>query len=269
MIAVPFNFFYKNPEYLKRAMVECWLPSLKSEKAQILARLKKTEENKNLIIRALLPIEFTNISNIEVLEQIEKASQENFRVEFCIGDERDDLILNIRLVSNESFEVHGEECSCGFSVVASDLGGSDLSIDSFLFRNSSKTSMIATYNGESFFQCDYTNIQPQELKDIFPKLVAHLKGQFPELKSKVQAARRLTHEKEDIKELMKNLRLRKGLSDKFHTMLFQEIEKDESVTNRWSFSNKVSIIAKNFDVSKRIKIEKIAGELVGLNFEKV
>jgi hypothetical protein len=67
---------------------------------------------------------------------------------------------------------------------------------------------------------------------------------------------------------MKNLRLQKGLNDKFHTLLYQELESNE-VKNRWDFVNRMSILAKDFDVATRVRIEKAAGELIGLIFEKV
>lgn len=269
IIGVPFNFFIKNPEYLKKEIVECWLPSLKPDKAQVLARVRNTNEENTQIIRALLPVEFTNISNVDVVEQLSEVVGDDFELEFCIGDERDDLIFHIRLISKDSFVVHEEECTCGFSVVASDLGATILSVDTMLFRKLSKASMIATYGGESFFSSDYTKMQAKDLKEIFPKVVEHVKSQFPSLKGKVQSARRLVHEKEDVMSLLRDLRLVKGLSDKFHTLMFQEIEKagDESMS-RWVFANKMAVLAKDFEVNKRIKIEKTSGDLMGLCFEK-
>ena len=95
MAGIPFSFFHKNPEYMKSHMVECWLPTLKPEKSQILAKLRRTSEQDNFVIRALLPVEFTNITNIDVMEaigEVMEASGDSYRVEFVIGDERDDLV---------------------------------------------------------------------------------------------------------------------------------------------------------------------------------
>jgi len=269
IISVPYSFFAKNTESMKNQLVGCWLPSLKSEKSAVLGKLRKSSTDANSsIIRALLPVEFTNIPNAEILTIIGEAIQDDFKVEFVIGDERDDLLLHVRFISNDSFEVCGEKCSTGFSVIASELGAVPISVETILFRDSSKAAMIASYSGESFFETDYEGIQPAAVKELFPKLVGLLRGQLNDLQMKIQSAKGLTENKEDISGLLRSLRLHKGLNEKFHVLLYQEIENNE-VNNRWDFVNRMAILAKDFDVATRVKIEKVAGELIGLTFEKI
>lgn len=263
---VPYSFFAKNPEYMRNQIVGCWLPTLKDDKASILAKLRKTPTGDNYIIRALLPIEHSNISNAEILNIVSETIEDDFKIEFVIGDERDDLIFHVRLISKETFEIGGEQCSVGFSVIISELGAAPISVDTMLFRNASKTSMVACYGGQSFFEMEYKGIQPKDLKELFPKLVLHLKEQLCELKSKVTDAKELA-EKKDIEDLLYSVRLR-GLGNKFYTLLLQDIEKNP-VGTRWDLVNRMSTIAKEFDSPVRIKIEKVSGELIGLVFEKI
>ena len=267
LLGVPYSFLAKNPDYMKIQMASCWIPTLKPEQAQVLAKLRASKDS--CVIRALLPVEFTNISNADIMEMVCEATGDGFRVEFCIGDERDDLIIHARFISKTVFEACGESCSVGFSVIASELGASPLSVDTMLFRNTSKASMIASYSGESFFENKYEGIQPDDLKSLFPQLVNRLKTQLPELKDKIQSAKETVEKKEDIRKLLEQLRLKRGLSDKFHTLMYQELEKDGTVHNRWDFVNKMAVLAKDFEVVARLRIEKAAGELVGLIFEKV
>ena len=110
---------------------------------------------------------------------------------------------------------------------------------------------------------------PPELFESSPEFNPELSPETSELKEKIQDAMELVTKKEDIKEIMRSLRLRKGLNEKFHTLLFQEIESDTKVNNRWDFVNKMSVLAKDFDVATRLRIERAAGELLGLCFEKV
>jgi len=268
IISVPYSFFAKNPEFMKNQIVGTWLSSLKVDKAAIFAKLRKSQESDNMIIRALLPVEFTNMSNAELVAIIGEAVKDDFKIEFVIGDDRDDLMLHVRFISTETFEVCGEKCSTGFSVIVSELGAAPISVETILFREASKAAMVAAYSGESFFETNYEGIQPTAVKELFPKLVGLLKDQLDDLQTKIQSAKGLTEDKDDVSELMKNLRLRKGLNEKFHTLLFQEIEKNE-VKNRWDFVNRMAILAKDFDVASRVKIEKAAGELIGLIFEKI
>jgi hypothetical protein len=263
-IGTPYSFFAKNPEKMKKDIVDCWLPTLTPEKASILGKLRKTENG--YIIRALLPVEYTNITNVQVMEALSHEVLDDFKVDFIIGDEKDDLILHVRFISKEEFDICGEKCSVGFSVVCSELGAGPLSVDTLLYRSLSKGSLLATYSTESFFSFDYDKMQKTDLQSMFPRLMVHLREKLGDIKQKIQEAKETVQKKENIHDLLRNLKLVKGLNDKFHTKLFQEINDD--VKTKWDFVNKMSIVAKDFPVDKRLKIERAAGDLLGLVFEK-
>lgn len=265
MMKVPYSFFAKNPEYMKKQIVSCWLPTLKPEQSTVLMKMRKGKEDS--IIRAILPVEFTNIRNVEIIEQVACQVQDDYKIDFSFGDEKDDLVLHLRLVSNDEFEVRGEKCAVGFSVVASELGASPLIVETLLFRCLSKASFIASYSTEPFFSFEYQHIQKSDLQNLFPALIDHLKDKLGEIKQKVQEAQETDEKEEDIKALLRKLHLVKRLSEKFHTMLYQELEKD-SVKTMWDFVNKMSIVAKDFSVDQRLRIERTAGALLGLVFPK-
>ena len=48
---------------------------------------------------------------------------------------------------------------------------------------------------------------------------------------------------------------------------YQEIERNP-VENRWDFVNRMAVLAKDFDAEMRVRIEKAAGELIDLLFDK-
>ena len=265
---VPYSFFAKNPEHMKKSLTSCWLPTLKPEKSTVLAKLRKTKDPNVSIIRALLPAEYTNILNTEVLECVASAIGENYRMEFVTGDDRDDLALHARFISTDEFEVCGEKCTVGFSVVCSDLGASPLMVETFLHRVASKASFLVTYSTESFFSFEYEKIQKTELQNLFPPLIKHLQESLSEIKIKIQSAKEKVEKKEDAYVLLQRLRMNKSLNEKFHTLMFQEIEKDENVKTLWDFVNKMSILAKDFPLDRRLKIERAAGNLLDLTFNK-
>lgn len=266
LMGVPHPFFAKNPDHMKNQIVSCWLPTLKPEQAMVMMKLRKAKESGN-IIRAVVPVEFANIPDADIMAMVGEAAGDKFRVEFMIGDGRDDLLLHVRFVSTEQFDVCGEKCSTGFSVVASELGGAPLSIETLLFRCESKGAMLASYGGEPYFQSNYEGIQPAQVRELFPRLIAQLTDQLGALKDRIYAAKDKVLETEDIKGLLRTLRLRKGLNDKFHTLLFQEIEA-KPAENRWDFVNRMAVLAKDFPSELRVRIEKAAGELIDLIFEK-
>ena len=269
LMGVPYSFFSKNPEYMRKDMVKCWLPTLKPEKSTILMKTRPTADKAVSIIRAILPVEFTNISNSEVIGSIASEVEDQYKVDFSIGDERDDLILHVRFISKNEFDVCGEKCSVGFSVIASELGASPLVVETLLHRCDSKASFLATYSTESFFSFEYEKIQKTDLQNLFFSLIAHLKEKLVDIKTKIQAAKEYQIKKEEAQVLLQQLRLNKSLNEKFHTLLFQEIEKNESgIKTRWDFVNRMSIVAKDFSVDRRLKIERAAGSLLDLFFPK-
>lgn len=266
MIGVPYSFFDKNPEHMKNKMIDCWMPSLGRDSSMVLARLRTV--GSETVFRALLPMEHCNITNVDIIGQLVGVVG-GFNIDFVTGDERDDLMLYVRFVAEDSFNVFGDECAYGFSIMASDLGACPLCLNTLLYSKKSRTSMVASYGGGTgdFFKCDYTNIQPDDLKGLFPNLIERLQGQLPELRNKIQHAQEITSSTVDFSVKARELRMRKGLPERFHILLYQELG-DAKIGSLWEFANKVSAVAKRFDILKRMKIESMAGDLIGLGFEK-
>jgi hypothetical protein len=111
-------------------------------------------------------------------------------------------------------------------------------------------------------------VQRTDLTNLFPYLFKHLDKQIGEIVVKVTAAGELIEERKDLNTHLMGLRLRKGLSDRFHMLLGQEVMKDEDIANLWDFVNIMSTISHKFSLDKRLHIERIAGELIGLCFSK-
>ena len=266
-MGVPYSFFAKNPEYMRKSMVDCWLPTLKAENSSVLGKLRRKDQK--LFVRALLPVEHTNITNSQIMEALSREALDDFQIAFAIGDDEDDLILHVRFIGKEEFEVCGEKCSIGFSVICSELGAVPFSVDTLLYRKGTvNTAFVASYNNESFFLFDYSKIQKTDLQSMFPPLMVHLKDKLGEIKQKIQEAKETLQKRENIFDMLNRLKLSKGLNDKFHTLLFQEVDKNDTIRTTWDFASKVALVATNFPVEKRLKIEKEAGRLLKLEFEK-
>jgi hypothetical protein len=178
------------------------------------------------------------------------------------------LILDVRLINKDQFDVCGESCSTGFSIMMSELGAVPITVETLLYRNLSKVSLLASYGGEPYFESNYEGIQPTALRELFPRVITQLTEQLGTIKERIYNAMTKVTQKEDAKTLLKNLQLRKGLNSKFHTLMFQEIENNPT-GNRWDFVNRMAILAKDFDSVSRVRIEKVAGELLDLTFDKI
>lgn len=269
LIGVPFSFYFKNPESIRKQLVDCWLPSLGAEKSLVLMKLRKTgPESTGWIIRAVLPAEFTNISNVEVLERVSSAIGDCYEIDFVVGENRDALVLHSQFVANTSFDAFGEAFSLGFSVTSSDLGARPLTIETMLCRKSTKTNLLASYAGEPYFSCSYDMIQPKDLATLFPQLIARMTEQLPQIRERIQATKEWKFSPDrGTEQILTSLRFKKGLSEKFHIRLAQEVQ-GQAPKDLWELAGKMAVIAKDFDLDRRMKIEKAAGDLVGLSFAK-
>jgi len=269
LIGVPFSFYQKNPELIRKQLVDCWLPTLGAEKSLVLMKLRRSgPQSTGWIIRAVLPAEFTNISNVEVMERISSAIGDDFEVDFVIGEGRDALLLHAQFVSKTCFDAFGEPYSLGFSVTCSELGARPLTVETMLCRKSTKTNLLASYAGEPYFSCAYDMIQPKDLATLFPQLISRMTEQLPQIREKIQATKewKFTAEK-GSEQVLTALRFKKGLSEKFHVRLAQEVQ-GTPPKDLWELAGRISVIGKEFDIEKRMKIERAAGDLVGLVFAK-
>jgi len=270
LIGVPFSFYFKNPELIRKQLVDCWLPTLGAEKSLVLMKMRRTgPQSTGWIIRAVLPAEFTNISNVEVLERISSAIGDDFEIDFVIGDNRDALLLHVQFVAKSCFDAFGEPYSLGFSVTCSELGARPLTVETLLCRKSTKSNLLASYGGEPYFSCSYDMIQPKDLATLFPQLIARMTEQLPQIRERIQATKEWKFTPgHDSEHFLTSLRFTKSLSEKFHVRLSQEVQ-GLPPKDLWELAGKVAVIGKDFDIERRMKIEKAAGTLVGLTFAKV
>jgi hypothetical protein len=129
----------------------------------------------------------------------------------------------------------------------------------------SKTSFIASYGSESFFKSKYEGIQPQQIKDVFPKLIECINQEMPEMITRITAI----NGKVDPNEECAIISSWKGLPTKFKRSLYHEASKcGEDMSTKLDFARHMSLIAKDFDFLKRLIIERAAGEYLNLMFSK-
>jgi len=266
IVGIPVGFFMDARPALKKQIYDTWKATLSADekKATCIARIRDSQDC--AIIRAIVPDNFSPLQNHEIINIINQSiDYKFFRLEDVKGDQRDDLILHARYVFGEIFQVAGQEACLGFSVTASELGACPLNIDSFLYLMESKTVFFATYGKESFFQTKYEGVQPNELKELFPKLIERIESERDEIKERVEKTNK---EVVPMDEAVK-LRDYKKIPTKFKKSLFKEVAGcGDDMGTRLDFARHVGLIAKDFDVLKRIDIEKAAGKYLNLVFSK-
>jgi len=269
-VGIPHGFFMNNRPQLKMEVVRTWQSGLIADdsKGRCIARIREAEDYCS--IRAMVPENYALIPNHELIGIINKSiidPQKNDPnlLEFAMGDERDDLQLHARYLFGDKFDVCGQTMSVGFSVVASELGGSPLIVEALIHMVESKTSFVASYGAEPFMKSKYEGIQPQQIKDVFPKLIERITQELPEMISRIVAI----NTEVDPREECLRVNSWKGLPSKFKRSLFHELEgRAEDMATKLDFARHMSLIAKDFDFQKRLSVERAAGEYLNLMFSK-
>jgi hypothetical protein len=270
LIGIPHSFFMNNRPQLKMDIVKTWQSGLGADdsKGRCIVRFRESQDY--CVIRAFVPETFALIQNHEIIQAINatfiKVDDPKPNVlEFACGDDRDELILHARYLSGETFKVLGEDVCVGFSVIASEVGASPLIVEALLQHKDSKTGFISSYGTESFLNAKYESIQPQEIRDIFPKLIERVTSEAPEMKERIEALK----EKISPEEACLEISSWKGIPGKFKRSLFHEVSScPEDMSTRLDFARHMSLIAKDFDSIKRLSIERAAGDYLNLAFSK-
>jgi hypothetical protein len=264
-LGVPHSFFKDNRPSLKENIVRTWQAGLNAEdkpkKYQCVARIREKEDH--AIVRAIVPMDFTMLDNHELLDIISENVTYTHKLHFKTGAVMDDLTFHARFLFANPFKVRGEDVCLGFAITASELGASSLDVDILIHHIESDTSIIATYGGDPFFSCKYTGIRSEEIKELFPALIERMNNEEQEIQQRIEEKLYQIYPEVEC-GVVKNI---KGFNTKFKKALYHEVaEASDDMTTPWDFARHMGLIAKDFDILMRTKIERSIGTYLNLVF---
>jgi hypothetical protein len=237
------------------------------KKAQNVFKIR--ESKACTILRAITPTTKSFIPMYELIQIIKDSLNIPFKLEEAYGDEKDDLTLHARFIFEKEYDFNGP-ISLGFSVTASELDACPLSIDVLLYNNTSKTSCIALYGGESFFRSDYKGLQSSSLRELLPLMLTRLEDEIPEILSRLDKKQKSYTNSVFCAELdaMEICKAR-GMTSTIKKAIYHQIsECIEEITSPWDLATHVGLVAKDFDFLKRVQIEKAIGTYLNLFFSE-
>lgn len=268
IIGIPYNFFSACRPSLKMNIMRTWQSGLSDDDKKSQTIFKIRESTDCSLIRAITPIKKSIIPLHEILNIIKRTLDIPFYVESVYGDQRDDLIFNARFILDKEYDFNGP-VSLGFSITTSELDASSLILDVLIYNKLNKTSCISLYNGESFFESDFVNLQPSEIKEVIPLMLNRLEGEIPEIIEKMDGKQKSVGSDfaPDLDAL--DICKYKGLNSKIRKAIYHEVSEClEEIQTPWDLATHVGLVAKDFESSKRIKIERAAGSYMNLHFSK-
>lgn len=264
-IGIPYAFFVNNRPQMKEKFVKTWKYALDADSDKNTYRIKVRESDGCNIIRAIVPVNNICLSNSEIIDLVKQALEEPFKMEFYSGEERDDLVFHARFILNKTFEWVGEELSIGFSIVSSELGACGLTIEALIHHPRTETSYVASYGTGSYFSIKYDGAQIEDLRQFFLSVVKRIASSGDEFKSQLLEEIPFLGVQETCRVVSKV----KGLPNKVRQGIYHEASEGASeMGTNFKFAKVLSGMSTNFEISRRIEVERVAGSLLNLNFSK-
>lgn len=268
IIGIPFSFFKDCRPQLRTNMVSTWQAGLteKDDKAQVIVKLRESRDCS--LIRSFMPIKKCSLTNHELLTCILDSIEEPLKLEFVHGDGRDDLILHARLLFSKQFDLLGKKVCFGFSLMTSELDACPMTVDFLVHDIESKASFILTYGGEPCFKSNFEGLQTGEIKKIVPDMLDRIEGEIPEIISRIEARMGDVVEFEPQSEALYLCKY-KGLNSKMKQSIYHQIaECLDEIRTPWDVARNASLVSKDFDIQKRVIIERACGFYLNLSFSK-
>jgi len=268
LVGIPHSFFMNNRPKLKEDIVRTWQSGLNSEKdsARCVARIREAESFSTL--RAIIKSSHSVIKNDDILSALLENMTIPLYEDFVYGDEKDDLILHVRYTIGNKYNIMGRDVCPGFSLIISELGATSLRVDPLLYDIKSKSSFIASFGGKPFFTSKYEDIQSSILKETFKSLSDKINETFHEMNQRVEQLINAHPEIDCDDECAKFVR-RYKVPGKFSKALYHEVSLNSSeISNSLDFAVRASLVAKDFDHMKRLKIESSIGSYLNLAFAR-
>ena len=265
-LGIPHAFFVSNRPQMKEKNVKSWKYALDVDSKKSTYRLKVRMSEGFNTIRSIVPVNNISLGNQEILDLVTQAVQEPFRMEFCSGAERDDLVFHVRFLLNRKFDWKGEYYSLGFSVVSSELGACGLTVEALIFHEATETSYVASYGEGSYFSIKYDGAQIEDLRQFLLVVVRRVVSSEAEFKLQLDDDLPFLGTQETCRLISKV----KGLPTSVrHGVYHEASEEGSNMDTNLKFAKVLSRMSKKFDIIKRIEVERVAGSLLNFNFSKI
>lgn len=262
---VPFGIWRKASENLSRDMFKEFAPAMKD--SQVKLAYKTFGKNKK-VLRGLLKVDYPDIRNSEVLRSLQDISTP-FDVEYAGWmDEAHPALLRTRVViPSLSKTINNEDLKIGIDITCSELGASPLQVNILIYRPICKNGVIVAYGHQPYFFFDYSSTFIFDLKDVIDVAVVRVSQDVNEIMMQVEIAvatpYTLDQARLHLSAMVKEGILNKGVVNK----TLATLEK-EGCSRLWDMINTLTAQARGFRDGLRLKYERAAGLMMGLELTR-
>lgn len=268
-VGVPYSFFMDNRPPFRSQVVNSWIKSLAPKEGIEFPFTLFVRESKDLsVIRAVTDPSYAAVplekAVLLLSEGYPKPDMEVW-VDLTEGTEKDSLIFHTRIIYND--ETVGSEYVPGISVVMSDLAAMDMTVDAFLYHPGSQTYLVAQYGGQPMIKFQHYKMQPSDILEVLRKLPARMMEELPRYLDSLKNTELVYPGVDRACVLLSG---KSGLPKKFRRAVHLEAQDSaEIMQDLPGFLIQAGQVAKNFDSSDRLKIERALGSFAGMSYGKL
>jgi len=266
MLGVPHTFFTSNRPMMRESIVTSWQSGLETDdkRSRCIARVR--EGSNVAMIRALLPERAVPPKACDVLHAVREAFGNSLKLVFAYGDDKDDLVFHARFLFEDRVPVDKVELFMGFDLVFSELGAHPMTVDALVYDPLHAVAYVASYGGEPFFSSKYDGLQPKEIAEMLPGLLARIRAGTAEFKQAVQSA--IENGIYSIRQDCVGITRGKGINASMRRAVFHEATQAEGISSKLDLAMHVALVAKDFDSLKGLVLERAAGHYINLCFAR-
>jgi hypothetical protein len=270
-IHVPYSTFKGASTKLANDMFQEFVGAKKDEERQRKFCLRKAGNTQ--ILRGLLPIEYTDTRNVDLLRPF--VDQSGFVVQHAPWmDKADEPFITTRLIHKDlmlqtkTSEGKEETLYLGMELSSSELGEGPMMVGIVLFRPVCSNGAISLYGSYPYFYYDYGGtLQISDFSQVTATVQRRLEADVPLFWGRVQEAMdtpwKLTDTEEALSRMQANGRLNKGVSVKVARYLEQN-----PPTSQWDFVNAITNQAQTYRGVLRQRYELAAARTMNLVFDR-
>jgi len=140
-----------------------------------------------------------------------------------------------------------------------------MTVDAILHDPAAMVSFVASYGGEPFFSSKYEGLQPKEVAEMFPALLARIRAQSAEMAETLKGASDGVY---SVRQDCLSMTKARGVTSAMRRAVFHELSQGTETCTRMDIAKIVARVAKGFDSLKGLALERAAGRYLNLCFER-
>lgn len=182
---------------------------------------------------------------------------------FFLNEER----LHLRMVSSERLPIPNEDLFPGFSINSSDIGRSTLIINFFIWKQVCTNGLVVPKKFGELFRQKHIGVNVEEFKAGVRESFGLVQPIVAEVTKSIKNTASVSLEdsfkdEKSLELLIKQVKSATLLSEESTGKIITLMQNGTYDRNRWGLINSITQVAQDFTLETRLRLEKVAGDLL-------